>query len=117
MTGLLFINYRHARCQGIDQHARIVATNFTRLTLPQGEIENAFQIGAAALSRSIPLVFPLGAKHAFPKDGPVHTDQMRHEPREQTAHATHPELTGQPTCCCYPISSRFRHIFDMAATM
>jgi hypothetical protein len=83
---------RHADSSAVaaaDQHARIVASNFTRLTLPQAEIENEFQNGAAALSRAFPLVFPLGAKRAFPKDGPIDTSQMRHMLLQFTCAASH----------------------------
>jgi len=71
------------------QQARMIAQRLTRLTLPQGEIENEFAHGAAALSRAFPLVFPLGAKRAFEKDGICSVAQMRHLLLQFTCAASH----------------------------
>jgi hypothetical protein len=71
------------------QHDRVVAQQITRLTLPAGQAENEFREGAAALSRAFPLVFPLGAKRAFNKEGTCSVAQMRHLLLQFTCVASH----------------------------
>jgi hypothetical protein len=71
------------------QQARMIAQRVTRLTLPQGEAENEFTHGAAALSRAFPLVFPLGATRAFDKAGMCSVSQMRHLLLQFTCAASH----------------------------
>ena len=71
------------------QHDRVVAQHITRLTLPAGQAENEFREGAAALSRAFPLVFPLGAKRSFNKEGTCSVAQMRHLLLQFTCAASH----------------------------
>jgi hypothetical protein len=86
------LHARHADSSAVaadDQHARVVAANFTRLTLPHGNAENEFRNGAAALSRSFPLVFPLGSDRAFRTPGPPDAAQVRHMLLQFTCAAAH----------------------------